>query len=143
MSSKASAAAFSTYTPGPDLDSSPEAGVQPRGIISGGGVEVDPAASAYTPQQTYLTARIRSGMAIGVPVSQFTPDQEFFRRSIADGRWQADYGVGAHAPVYHSRQDPITGAVDVRRLEPFDDPDSPQYLDLGGKGGVSYGVRRP
>ena len=126
MSAKSSALAFSGYTPGPDLDSSPDAGVQ-----------------AKPPAPTFLSARIAKGFPIGAPVQQFTPDQEYFRRSVADGRWQADYGVGAHAPVYHSKQDPITGAVDVRRLEPFDDPDSPQYLDLGGKGGVSYGVKRP
>jgi hypothetical protein len=140
---KCQASAFSTYSPGPDLDDSPAPGDQPTSPLGSFGTEVDPASAAYLPQQTYLSRRITSGMSQAVPVAQFTPDQEFFRRSLADGRWQADYGVGAHAPVYRSIQDPVTGAVDVVRMEPWNDPSSPQYLDLGGKGGVSYGVKRP
>ena len=141
MSSKSRSAAFQGYTPGPDLDNSPAPGDQPKPARHYG-TEVDPASdAANTP--TYLTGRIQSGLQIGAPVQQFTPDQEFFRSSLADGRWQADYGVGAHAPVYHSRQDPITGAVDVVRLEPWHtDNGADQYLDLGGKGGIDYAAGR-
>lgn len=119
MSCKAQAAAFSTFSPGPD-------GAEPK-----------------APAPTFLSARIRSSMSQAAPVDQFTPQQNWFRSSIADGRWQADYGTGAHAPVYRSRQDKDSGAVDVVRMEPFHDPDgADQYLDLGGRGGIDYGAVR-
>ena len=121
--------AFLGYTPGPDLDGSPTAGDQ----------VVRP---AMVPG--YLHERIVSGMDLAAPVQHFTPDQNFFRRSLADGRNNADPSIGAAHYLYKTRQDPKTGAMDVIRLDPYTRLGSTeQYLDLGGQGATDYAARRP
>jgi hypothetical protein len=86
--------------------------------------------------------RLTTSMAGAVPVSQFTPDQEYFRAN-AQGRWQADFDQGAHAPVNAIRQDG-NGCTDVVKLEPDRNPNGPDtYIDLGGKGATDYAVRQP
>ena len=127
---KANSMGVVAYSPGPDLDSGPAAGIQVR----------QPAAAI----PTYLTARIASGMTTAAPVQQFTPDQQAFRNSVADGRWQADYNVGAHAPLYRMTQDPATGAFDVVYMDCYhSDNAADQYVDLGGQGGRDFAARRP
>ena len=113
--------AFASYTPGPNADVSPARGYQ-----------------FAAPVMTYLTSMISSGMNAAAPTQQLTPDQQFFRDS-AVGRWQADYNTGAHAVLYQMKQCPNTGAVDVVRMEPC----GSDYADLGGRGGIDYGARRP
>jgi len=128
MSHKRHMAAFSTFAPGPDLDGSPAAGVQT--VMPGSLVP------------TYLSTRITAGAPVGSATQQFTPDQSFFRGSLASGRWQSDSDV--HASVTKMTQDPATGAVDAVRMEPVHrDGAADYYADLGGKGGVDYAARRP
>ena len=115
MSRKSASLAFQGYTPGPD---------------------------GATVQQTFLTKRVRSGMPIGAPVQQFTPDQAYFRGSIAAGRWQSD--GPAHGYITRMTHDPATGCADTLRMEPCSRPGAPDYYaDLGGKGAVDYAARRP
>jgi hypothetical protein len=131
MSSKRYTLAFRGFTPGPDGDANPVPGVQ------------------VGPQvPTDLTQRICDGMSYAAPVQQLTPTQQAFMRANADGRWPADYNTGAISYVHAAMQDPKTGAIDVIRMEPWTDDDAavpvdPQYLDLGGRGGVDYAARRP
>lgn len=142
MSSKAASYAFQGYSPGPDLDASPDPGDQTLAPAGRYGTEVDPAAAAYNPQQTYLTERIRNGLAGAAPTQQFTPDQAYFRGSLASGRWQSD--GPAHAYLYKMTGDPATGCVDVVRMEACSRPGAPDYYaDLGGRGGIDYAARRP
>jgi hypothetical protein len=116
------------YTPGPDLDGSPNPGDQ----------VVRP---AMVP--TYVQDRVVSGMDLAAPVQQFTPEQAAWRRSLANGRWPADYNTGAAHYLYQCRQDAATGAVDVIRLDCHTRAGDEQYLDLDGQGGRDYAARRP
>lgn len=117
---KAGTMAFSTFSPGPD------------------GTTVE------GPQvPTYMTARIASPWSRAVGTQILSPRQEQIRTN-ASGRWPADSAIGAHAPVYALRQDPASGCCDVVGLEPVTNPGGIDfYADLGGKGGVDYGARRP
>lgn len=72
------------------------------------------------------------------PIQQLTPDQRYFRDSVANGRWQADFDAGANAPANLMQCHP-DGTVDTTRLE----ADGDQWIDLGGKGGVDVGAGRP
>ena len=130
------------YTPGPDLDNSPAPGTQQQAPLGTFGTEVDPAQVAYTRTETYLSRRIRNGLGGAAAVQQFTPDQAYFRGSLAAGRWQSD--GPAHAAITRITQDPATGCMDTVRMEPTSRVDGPDgYIDLGGKGGVDYAARRP
>ena len=139
---KARSMAFSNYSPGPDLDDSPMPGIQTKPPLGHFGVEVDDAASAYAPSDSYLTRRIVSGMSQAAPTQQFTPDQAYFRGSAASGRWQSD--GPAHAQLYSMTRDADTGAADIVRMEPLSRLGAADgWIDLGGKGGVDYAARRP
>lgn len=117
MTHKATSMAFYGFTPGPD----------------GAGAVCMPTANP-------VHARLRHGTAMDMaaPVQQLTPDQAFFRDSVAQGRLAAYPLTGAHAPVHRIRQHP-NGVTDVTRLE----PNGNDYIDLGGKGGVDMAVRQP
>ena len=129
---KAQSMGFTGYTPGPNGDTSPTAGNQVNVVTE----------AAQVP--TYLTGMIRSGMTIAAPTQQFTPSQQWFRSSLASGRWQADPATGAHAYVNKMEQDPLSGAVDVVRMEAVSEQNGcDYYADQGGQGGRDYGIRRP
>ena len=138
MSAKSLSRAVQSWTPGPDLDRDPRPGVSPVEVPHYG-TEVDDAAAI----PTYLTGRIRSGLDMAAPTQQQTPTQDAFRQSLAQGRWQSDSAVGAHAQVYAMKGDGL-GCVDVVRMEPVHNPDGcDYYADLGGQGARDYAARRP
>ena len=82
--------------------------------------------------------RLTTSMAGAVPYSQLTPDQAYFRDSVATGRWGADSFIGAHAPVNHMRRH-ADGTIDMVRLEAH----GKAYLDLGGMGARDCRAARP
>ena len=102
--------------------------------------------NASTPSRTPGAdpgSRLRSSMAGAAPSQQFTPDQVYFRSSLAQGRWQSNFNQPAQ-PANLMRQDPDTGCVDVSSLEPCYNPNgADQWIDLGGKGGVDVAAGRP
>lgn len=81
--------------------------------------------------------RLTTSMAGAVPVSQFTPDQEWFR-SMAEGRYQADPDSGAHVPMHHTRRHP-DGTCDTSSLE----PDGNEYFMSPVQGARDTAIRRP
>lgn len=84
-----------------------------------------------------LMNRIRSSMSNATGTQQFTPDQEFFIRTNAFGRWQSDFDTGAHAPVHiHCRH--ADGTVDTIAATTHMD----NYLLMQGKGGRDIAVGR-
>lgn len=82
--------------------------------------------------------RLTTPMGLAAPVQQLTPDQQWFR-DMASGRYQADFDVGAHAPVNAMRHADDGSTVDTVRLE----PDQDSYLDLGGQGSRDFAAGRP
>lgn len=84
-------------------------------------------------------SRLLSPMSLAAPVQQLSPDQRYFRDSVANGRWQADFDSGANAPANRMVMHDDAGTVDTVRLE----PDGGQWIDLGGKGGVDVAAGRP
>jgi hypothetical protein len=83
-------------------------------------------------------SRLLTPMSIAAPVQQLTPNQRYFRDTVADGRWQADFDSGANAPANRIYQHP-DGTTDTTRLE----PDGDQWLDLGGRGATDVAIGRP
>src|SRR5208282_4740910 len=83
-------------------------------------------------------SRLLSAIGSAAPVQQLTPDQRFFRDSVAQGRWQADFDAGANAPANRMLQHP-DGTVDTMRLE----ADGDQWIDLGGRGATDVAAGRP
>ena len=81
--------------------------------------------------------RLTTSMAGAVPVSQFTPDQEWFR-SMAAGRYQADPDSGAHVPMYHVRRH-SDGTCDTVGLE----ADGSDYFMPSGRSAQDTAIRRP
>jgi hypothetical protein len=116
---KATSMAVLNFTPGPD---------------GAGTVEM--------PDANPVHGRLRSGMTLAAPMQQFTPDQEYFRKTGGNGRWGADANVGAHAPVNAIRQNE-DGCTDTVKLEPVSADGVDYYMDMGGKGGVDWAARRP
>jgi hypothetical protein len=82
--------------------------------------------------------RLTTSLAGAVPWSQMTPDQSYFRDTVATGRWGADPEIGAHAPAYMMKRHP-DGTVDLVKLE----ANGKVYLDLGGRGARDVGAGRP
>lgn len=68
---------------------------------------------------------------------QFTPQQNFFIRTNAVGRWQSDFDTGAFAPTYFMQRN-SDGTVDSIKLEPTFE----EYLKLAGHGGKDFAVGR-
>jgi hypothetical protein len=90
-----------------------------------------------------MTGGNTGSMEQAAPVQQFTPDQLWFRSSLAQGRWPTDFDAGAAAPANLIRQD-SDGVTDLSQLEAVYNPNGgDQYVDLGGKGGVDFGVGKP
>jgi hypothetical protein len=83
-------------------------------------------------------SRLLTPMSLAAPVQQFTPEQAYWRDSVANGRWQADFDAGANAPANRICQHP-DGTCDMTRLEPSGD----QWIDLGGRGATDVAVGRP
>jgi hypothetical protein len=83
-------------------------------------------------------SRLLPAASAGSPVQQLTPDQRYFRDSVANGRWQADFDAGANAPANRMlcHDD---GTVDTMKLE----ADGDQWIDLGGRGATDFAVGRP
>ena len=83
-------------------------------------------------------SRLLSPMSLAAPVQQLTPDQRYFRDTVATGRWQADLDAGANAPANRMlcHDD---GTVDTIRME----ADGDQWIDLGGRGATDVSVGRP
>lgn len=83
--------------------------------------------------------RLQTAMAPGVGVQRFTPDQLFFRDSIADGRWGGRVACGPgeiankHINMIRRHAD---GTCDIMALE----ADGKFYLDLGGRGARDVAV---
>jgi hypothetical protein len=103
----------------------------------------DPGANAYpsVPPETQTTghgSRLLTPMSLAAPVQQLTPDQKYFRDSVANGRWQADFDAGANAPANRMLMHP-DGTVDTYGLEPYGD----QWIDLGGRGATDVAAGRP
>ena len=73
------------------------------------------------------------------PVQQLTPNQRYFRDSVADGRWQADFDAGANAPANRMVMHDDAGTVDTIRME----ADGDQWIDLGGRGATDFAIGRP
>jgi hypothetical protein len=116
----------STYTPGPN------------GETQARGTNRDSVGGVMDPRQRLTTA-----MAYAAPTQQLTPNQLWFRSSMAQGRWPTDFDAGAAAPANLIRQD-SDGVTDVSSLEPVYNPNgADQYVDLGGKGGIDVGVGKP
>jgi hypothetical protein len=93
---------------------------------------------AHYPATTGHGSRLLTPMSLAAPVQQFTPDQQYFRDSLGNGRWQADFTTGANAPANRLCVHP-DGTVDNIRME----PDVNEWLDLGGRGGVDTAIGRP
>jgi hypothetical protein len=77
--------------------------------------------------------RMQTAMAPGIGVQRFTPDQTFFRDSIARGHW-GDAMAVAPGDIADKNLNLIKrhadGTCDLISLE----ADGKFYLDLGGKG---------
>lgn len=82
-------------------------------------------------------SRLLTPISRAAPVQQLTPDQRYFRDSVANGRWQADFDAGANAPLNKIAQHP-DGTMDVSRLE----ADGDQWIDLGGRGAADVAIGR-
>jgi hypothetical protein len=82
--------------------------------------------------------RLTTAMALAAPYQQFTPDQAYFRDSVATGRWAAQTGEPAHAPLTMIRRHD-DGTCDAVRLEAH----GKLWIDLGGRGARDVAARRP
>lgn len=86
--------------------------------------------------------RLQTSLAGAVPSAQLTPDQMFFRDSIADGRWGGRLALEPDQIARHNtnmiRRYP-DGTCDLVKLE----ADGKFYLDLGGRGARDTGAGRP
>ena len=78
-------------------------------------------------------ARLQTSMAPGIGVQRFTPDQMFFRDSIARGRWGDALPLGpgetANQNLNMIKRHP-DGTCDLIALEAA----GKFYIDLGGRG---------
>lgn len=86
--------------------------------------------------------RMKVGLDAGLGSSMFTPDQQWFRRLIAGGRWGSSLPVApneeADRPVNMVRRYP-DGTCDVIGLEAC----GKFHLDLGGSGARDVRAGRP
>lgn len=86
--------------------------------------------------------RLQASQAGPVGVSWFTPDQLYFRDSIADGRWGNRISCG---PAEYARHNVnmirrhADGTCDLVNME----ADGKFYLDLGGHGARDVGIGKP
>ncbi len=118
-------------------------GADPQRPIMGDPTVVNPArAAAPAPPADGITGMgsrlLPSAMRQAAPVQQLTPDQRYFRDTVAAGRWQADFDTGANAPLTSmTRHD--DGTCDTTALE----ADGDSWIDLGGRGGRDVSVGRP
>jgi len=97
------------------------------------------APSAFGPDATTgHGSRLLSPMSAAAPVQQLTPDQRYFRDTVAAGRWQADFDTGANAPLNKMTRHP-DGTTDTTALE----ADGDSWIDLGGRGARDVSVGRP
>jgi hypothetical protein len=83
-------------------------------------------------------SRLLTPMSLAAPVQQLTPDQRYFRDSLAQGRWTADFDAGANAPLNRITRHP-DGTLDTSPLE----PDGAEWIDLGGRGATDVAIGRP
>ena len=81
-----------------------------------------------TPRQRLLT-----NLNGAVPWSQLTPDQIYFRDTIAGGRMAANPSPNAGLTKVVRHAD---GTCDSIRMEPH----GSAFIDLGGKGGIDVAI---